>query len=111
MMEGATGKDMGTKQVSGVSTRRYAFVIPVSTYGKLFGPAVRKQTEAITKTPIEVEYAVGDDNLLRRVTTVRVTSGKKISTEITFSDWGKPVRMLAPPAAQVGPAPGPVLLG
>ena len=46
MIEGVTGKALGAKQVSGVSTRQYAFEIPISSFVKAFGPAVSKGDKA-----------------------------------------------------------------
>lgn len=103
MMEGVKGKVVGTEQVGGVSTQHYAFVIPISAYGKAFGPELPKQA-GITK-PLDVDFWVGDDNLPRKVNVV-IDAAVKTQTSVTYSNWGKPVSIVAPPAAELGTIPG-----
>jgi hypothetical protein len=103
MMEGVTGKVIGTEQVGGVSTQHYAFVIPISAYGKAFGPELPKQA-GMTK-PLAVDFWVGDDFLPRKVNVV-IDAGVKTETSVTHLNCGKPVSIVAPPAAQLGTFPG-----
>lgn len=105
-MEGVKGKHVGTEQVAGDSTEHYLFQIPVSSYAKVLGPEALKAMQGMVKGPIATNYWVGEDNLPRKMATTMVVGGKKQLTELTYSDWGKPVNIVAPPAAQVGPPPG-----
>ena len=105
-MEGVKGKYLGTEQVGGDSTEHYLFLIPISSYGKVLSPAVVKALRGMVKGPIATDYWVGEDNLPRKMATTMVVGGKKQLTELTYSDWGKPVNIVAPPAAQVGAPPG-----
>ena len=100
LMEGAKGKYRGTEQVGGVWTERFAFEIPVSAL-----PASMKPRPGMENARIAMDYWVGNDNLPRKATIVIDVGGKKESSEMTYSDWGKPVNIVAPPAAQVGPPP------
>jgi len=100
-MKGVKGKYLGTEQVRGEATAHYVFRIPISSYGKVLSPAVRKALRSSVKGPIATDYWVGGDNLPRKMATTMVVSGKKAVTELTYSDWGKPVTIVAPPAALV----------
>lgn len=106
MMKGVKGRDLGTAQVGGVPTRHFAFEIGLSSYGKLLSPQLLAGVRKAIKGPIATDYWVGADNLPRKITSIVPLLGKKQSTEITYSDWGKPVHIVAPPAAQVGRVPG-----
>lgn len=106
MMNGVKGRDLGTARVGGVATRHFAFKIKLSAYGKLLSPQMLKAAKGTIKDPIATDYWLGDDNLPRKVTSVvTLKGGKKQSTQITYSDWGKPVNIVAPPAAQVATPP------
>lgn len=106
LMAGIKGKDLGTEQVGGLSTRHYAFEVPLSAYGKMLSPPLLKLMQGMIKGPIAFDYWVDDADLPLKVTSSMVLSGKKSTTEITYSNWGKPVNIVAPPAAQVGQIPG-----
>ena len=105
-MEGVKGRDVGSEQVDGVPTEHYAFEVPLSAYGRVLSPEVLKLMQGMVKGPIAMGYWVDAGNLPRKLSSVMEISGKKQSTEITYSDWGKPVNIAAPPAAQVGKLPG-----
>ena len=105
-MEGVKGKHVGTEQVGGDSTEHYLFLIPISSYAKVLSPAGLKALKGMVKGPIANDLWVGEDNLPRKMATTMVVGGKKQLTELTYSDWGKPVNIVAPPAAQVGTPPG-----
>lgn len=100
-MRGVRGKYLGTEQVGGESTRHYLFRIPISSYGKVLSPATFKALRSTVKRPIATDYWVGGDNLPRKWATSMVVSGKKTVSELTYSEWGKPVKIVAPPASQV----------
>jgi hypothetical protein len=111
MMDGVVGQGLGTEEVGGVPTEHYTFQIPFSGVSKMLSPEVLKVMQAMVKQgtlkmPMAADYWVGNDNLPRRLAIVMEVSGQKQTTEATFSDWGKPVNIVAPPAAQVGPRPG-----
>ena len=105
-MEGVKGKHIGTEQVGGGSTEHYLFQIPISAYATVLSPEALKAMQGMVKGPIATEYWVGEDNLPRKMTTTMLVGGKKQLTQLTSSNWGKPVNIVAPPAAQVGPPPG-----
>jgi hypothetical protein len=106
VMEGVKGRDVGSEQMDGVPTEHYAFEVPLSAYGRVLSPEVLKLMQGMVKGPIAMGYWVDAGNLPRKLSSVMEISGKKQSTEITYSDWGKPVNIAAPPAAQVGKLPG-----
>lgn len=111
MMEGVKGKDMGTEQVGGEPTEHYEFEIPFSGASRMLSPEALKVMRGMLKQgtlkmPMATDFWVGGDNLPRRVVIVMEVSGLNQTTEATFSAWGKPVKIVAPPAAQVGPRPG-----
>jgi len=95
MMEGVKGRDVGTEQVGGVSTKHYAFEVPLSAYGKVLSPQVLKLMEGMVKGPIAMGYWVDDDNLPRKLSTVMVLSGKKSTTEITYTGQAREHRCAA----------------
>lgn len=105
MMAGVTGRDLGMAQVDGISTRHYSFDIHLSSYGKLLNPQTLKAVKGMIRGPIVVSYWIGEDNLPRKVISMMQLQGKKVSTEVTYSDWGKPVTIVAPPASQLGKVP------
>jgi len=105
MMTGIKGRDLGMEQADGVPTNHYAFQVPLSAYGKVLSPQILKLMRGMIKGPITMGYWVGDDNLPRKMSSEMMLSGKSSKTEIAYSDWGKSVDIVAPPATQVGSAP------
>ena len=57
------------------------------------------------KMPLTVDYWVSDDNLVRAIVIVMEAGGKKVVTTTGYWYWGRPVDIIAPPAAEVGPRP------
>ncbi|HEY8882013.1 MAG TPA: LppX_LprAFG lipoprotein, partial [Dermatophilaceae bacterium] len=100
LIGGIKGHYLGTEQVGGVWTGRFAFELPMSAL-----PAGLTAGPGMEDAHVAMDYWVGDDSLPRKVTTVIELGGKKESTGSTYSDWGKPVNIVAPPAAEVGPPP------
>jgi hypothetical protein len=106
LMAGVKGLDRGRAQVDGVSTRLYSFQITPPSHGKVLSPQTLKTLKGMTKTPITMSYWIGDDNLPRKITVPMEVNGMKQEAVMTYSDWGKPVRIAAPPASQIGIIPG-----
>lgn len=100
LIGGIKGHYLGTEQVDGVWTGRFSFQLSMSAL-----PAGLTARPGMEGAHVAMDYWVGDDNLPRKVTTVIEVDGKKESTGSTYSGWGKPVNIVAPPAAQVGPPP------
>lgn len=100
LIGGIKGHYLGTERVGGVWTGRFAFELPMSAL-----PAGLTAGPGMEDAHVAMDYWGGDDSLPRKVTTVIELGGKKESTGSTYSDWGKPVNIVAPPAAEVGPPP------
>ena len=92
-------------QVDGVPTTHYSFDIQLSSYGKLLSPQTLKTVQGMINGPVTVGYWIDEGNLPRKITSVMKVNGKVISTVVTYSDWGRPVTIVAPPASQVGKMP------
>jgi len=104
-------------QVNGQPATRY--VITVNTQKLLnsnfISPQMRQLLESaqnVSKLPPSLTYDVwiSSDNLpakmdLTEDLTVR-GNAVHVSVDMTYSDWGAPVSITAPPADQVGPLPG-----
>lgn len=85
--------------IDGVPTQAYAVVVDTS---KLTGPAAEALASAAAAgvpvpTQITYTYWVGDDKLLRKMTTELFGT----ATEMLFTNWGGAVAIQAPPADQI----------
>lgn len=101
LLKDSTGTDVGAATVLGQQTEHYHFSIPVSAYSAILKPAAAKQFASVVKKPVSLDLWVRPDHLPVRGTTVVDISGKTTTSEVTYSDWGKPVNVSAPPASQV----------
>ena len=88
----------GTEQVGGVSTTRYRVVIPRDALVEALGTDPR----VASALPPQVAYDtwVDDQDLVRKQTGVVKVAGNTVTTTTTYSDFGKPVTIQAPPASQ-----------
>lgn len=105
MMNGVKGRDLGTEHVDGAPTHHYVFEVPLSAYGRVLSPQLLSVMKGMMKGLIVMAYWVDDEFLPRKLSTVMTLSGNEQETVITYSDWGNPVTIVAPPAAQVGGPP------
>lgn len=100
-------KQVGKEDVGGVPTTRFAGTTDaVAALGKL-DPETRAKLEELYKsggiTTIAFDVWIGDaDQLPYKLVSNVTTSQGKVSTTMTFTDYGKPVTIQVPPADQVG---------
>ena len=89
---------VGTEEVGGVSTTHYRVVVPRDALVKALGTDPR----VANVLPPEVAYDmwVDDQDLVRKQSGVVTVASNKVTTTTTFTDFGKPVTIKAPPASQ-----------
>lgn len=103
----ATVTPTGTEQVDGVKTTKYHVVLPRKALIDALGIDARIDS----LLPAKVEYDMwvdGDDLVRKQVSTLKV-AGNSGTTTISFSKFGDPVSIKAPPARQTttqAPRPG-----
>lgn len=95
----------GEEEIAGVATTGYRVVLPREAIAESIGADPR-----ITQLlPEELDYDVwvDADDLVRRVTSTVEVQGTSSTTTVTYTDYGQPVDIEAPPAGQVtDQAPG-----
>jgi hypothetical protein len=74
-------------------------------------PELKKAAEEAAKTmpnkTVDMEIWINKDNLPVQMTmTMPVGAGQNMDMKMKYLDWGQPVDITAPPAAQVGTLPG-----
>lgn len=96
--------NLGVDHVNGVPARHYAVTVDTSRMVSVMGldkvPGVSR-AQLLAELPDEITSQVWLDAQNRPVKTRSAMEGA--TAEMTFSDWGKPVSIKAPPAAQVLP--------
>ncbi|WP_213454614.1 LppX_LprAFG lipoprotein [Rhizomonospora bruguierae] len=100
LLAGGTLKAVGEEQVEGARTMHYTGTAPIDTYLKQLDvkvqPEVKKQLGAMGAAEMTVDLWVDENYQPRRV---RSVAGRTEST-VTYSDFGTPVSVTAPPAAE-----------
>jgi hypothetical protein len=91
------------EEIDGVSTQPYDVVVDTS---KITGPAAEQFASAAAsgvEVPAQITYTywIGADQLPRKLSMDMLGT----TVEMTFSNWGGPVTIEAPPADQVTAAP------
>ncbi|MFF5258937.1 hypothetical protein ACFY4C_08310 [Actinomadura viridis] len=99
-------REVGTETVGGVKTRHFTgTVTPQEALAKL-DPENRKVMEGLFQQiggkAYNFDLWVGDDDLPRKVITTMDTSMGQVTSTAIYSDYGKPVNVVAPPEAEVG---------
>lgn len=114
----AAGEITSTKQedLNGVSTTHYSVIIDVEKLAaSQADPEMKKMAEdakAAGVTTIPIELWLDQENLPVRMTMDLAVSNpatkktEKVTMQVDYSDWGKPVDITPPPADQVAPLPG-----
>jgi hypothetical protein len=104
--------NVGTETVGGVRTTHYHATVDLAKYPRLVPPsrraAMRRTVDALTKLAhvktFPVDAWVGADGLVRKLQlAIRETVGGQpleVATALRFHDFGTPVRVALPPAAQ-----------
>ncbi|WP_018654811.1 LppX_LprAFG lipoprotein [Actinomadura flavalba] len=99
-------KNLGTENVGGVETTHYKGTLPVSeALGKLEGEAraaAEKAFQQLGAQTINFDVWVDKDGLPRKHVSVFDTNSGRSTTTALYSDYGKPVQVTEPPAAEVG---------
>jgi hypothetical protein len=106
-------KDVGTDTLNGVQTTEYTGTLTgaqaatlVSSVNGLTAPEVQELKQLFTAGGIQSETMtawVNSDNLPVQVTETNTSTSLGTTTDITdFTDWGAPVTITDPPAAEVG---------
>lgn len=103
----ATGKDT----VNGQPATKYAITVDTQKLlnSKLIAPQLKQELQqAGVNLPPTLNYTMwlNSDNLPVKLTVAEKIAGQQINVTVTYSDWGQPVTITAPPADQVGPLPG-----
>lgn len=92
-----------TEEMDGVEATKYILTID----GKALGDMVQSQsatmggTSADMPDEVVVDAWVGEDDLLRKVDMNLDMGSTPADVEMTFSDWGEPVDVEAPPASEI----------
>jgi LppX_LprAFG lipoprotein len=92
-------KPVGEETITGVKTTHYAVVVDIA---KL--PAELPGKDALTSSGLKtlpLDLFVDEQGRPIRVTEDFTVQGQQVSTNVTVSDYNKPVTVTAPPASQV----------
>ncbi len=93
---------VGTEDIDGVEATHYSGAIPPQALLSTFPEEMRAGLEPLLGTelfPVDV-WLDGDDHPVRFVQTATIQGAETTSTQ-SFSAWGEPVEIVAPPADQV----------
>ncbi len=99
-------KKLGTETVDGVQTTHYRVKVNLDAALARATPKQRQAVQQLLRaaredgvdvTPTKVDVWIGDDGLVRRLTEKLGTVG---TVTMTFSDYGAPVQIEAPPASE-----------
>ena len=98
MDEAAKVTKVGTEQVDGADTTRYRVTVPKEALVKALG-ADQRMTAAL---PAQIVYDMWVDgrDLVRKQTSTIAAAGQQVTTTVTYSGFGDPVSIKAPPASQ-----------
>jgi hypothetical protein len=99
---------VGTEKVGGVTTTHYRSTIDFADLPKDVPAQLRKaleQTAALLKktkssTKVPLDVWVDGQNLIRREVITQTVMGAKSTTTVNISDYGKAVKIDAPPASE-----------
>ncbi|MGI5165352.1 LppX_LprAFG lipoprotein [Spirillospora sp. CA-253888] len=99
-------REVGTENIGGVQTKHYTGTVsPQEALAKLDPQnraAMEKAYAQMGNAPIAFDLWVGDDSLPRKMVNKVQTQMGAVNTTMLFSDYGKPVDVTAPPAAETG---------
>jgi hypothetical protein len=87
---------VGDEQVDGTTTRHFTLVVDTSKIAEM--KDVPESADIPQQVSIEAWF---DDDFLVRKVEAATDGAEQIQVQATFSDWGQPVDISAPPAGQV----------
>lgn len=93
---------VGPETVDGVKTNHYSVVVDPSKLSA--GSKEKAQLEAAGLTSIPTEMWIDESGRPVKLTQKMEVQGQTLSTTITFSDYGSPVNVTAPPAGEISPS-------
>lgn len=99
---------VGSEVIGGVQTVHYAGSVSAAEAMAQADPRLRelgKIDEAAGVTSTDYDLWVGPDSLPRQIIAKTATAHGPVSLTVTYSDYGAPVSISAPPAGQVGEMP------
>lgn len=89
----------GEEEIDGTPTTAYRVVLPREAVADSLG--ADPQVAQLLPETLEYDVWVDADDLVRRVTSTVEVQGASSTTTVTYTDYGQPVDVQAPPAAQV----------
>lgn len=105
LQAGATVKDLGSESVDGVAATKYLITTDIAEALKTATGATKtglQQLKDSSVTKVTATLWVDAQNLPVQYQQVSKAKGVEATTNVRYSDWGKPVSITAPPASQVG---------
>lgn len=91
--------DEGQEEIDGVETTRYRVVLPSDAVAESLG--ADEQVASLLPEEVTYQVWVDADDLIRRLSSEIEVAGQTSSTVITYTGYGEPVDVEAPPADQV----------
>ena len=94
----------GTEALDGVQTRKYTGTFDLSeAAANATGPLAEQFRALVDAGTTTMDYAIWVDgkNLPRKFQTVTATAHGKVTSTVTYRDWGKPVTIKVPPSRQI----------
>ncbi|MEW2355254.1 hypothetical protein [Spirillospora sp. NPDC029432] len=99
-------REVGTETVEGVRTRHYAGTVSVEeALAQLDAEnqqAMRQSYQQLGVTEIPFDVWVGDDDLPRKISVKVAAGANEMTTTATYSDYNRPVNVVAPATAETG---------
>lgn len=90
--------DEGTEEVGGVETTKYHVVLPREAFAETLGD--NPQITQLLPANVEFDMWVDADDLVRKQVSELTVGGQKTASTITYSGFGEPVDIEAPPASE-----------
>lgn len=93
-----------TEEIDGVETTKYVLTIDgkeIESLAGAQGGSLGSQGSADLPDEVKADAWVGDDNLLRKMTMDIEQGSSPMSMEMTFTDWGEPIVVEAPPDSEI----------
>lgn len=88
----------GQEEVGGVETTKYHVVLPRKAFAATLGD--NPQVTQMLPEQVEFDMWVDGDDLVRKQVSEITVAGQKTGSTITYSGFGEPVEIEAPPASQ-----------
>ena len=93
----------GQEEVDGTETTKYHVVLPRKAFAASLGS--NPQITQMLPEQVEFDMWVDADDLVRKQVSELAVGGQQTSTTLTYSDFGEPVVIEAPPASQTTTKP------